>query len=67
MANINLVSFKLPPDHFTVLKALAAAEGITLSEYVRRVVSEGCQLEAKAAQLAEFFSSVDRVSDPVTS
>ena len=39
------VSFKLTPAHYTVLQALATAEGKTVSRFVRETVTESLDLE----------------------
>jgi len=45
MANTATVSFKLPPDRYAVLKALAEGQGKSLSELVRETVEWALDLE----------------------
>ncbi len=51
-----LVSFRLKPDHYAVLKALAGGQGTSLSEPVRETVEEALDLKSRAQQLQEFFA-----------
>ena len=56
MPNTATVSFKLPPDRYAVLKALADGRGKTLSELVRETVEWALELERRARLLKEFFA-----------
>ena len=56
MANTATVSFKLPPDRYAVLKALAEGQGKSLSELVRQTVEWALDLERRARLLKEFFA-----------
>ena len=55
MANTALVSFKLSPDHYAVLKAMAEGQGKSLSEMVRETVEYALDLDRQARLLQEFF------------
>ena len=63
MSNVATVSFKISPDHYTVLKALAAGHDLTVSEFVRDTVTSALNLDHKAAQLTDFFSNGVRISE----
>ena len=63
MSNVATVSFKLSPDHYTVLKALADSKGQTVSAFVRDTVTDVHALHARAAELASFFSAANRNPD----
>ena len=53
--NTAIVCFKLPPDRYAVLKAMAEAQGKSLSELVRETVESALDLERQARLLHEFF------------
>ena len=55
MSNTALVSFKLPPDRYAVLKAIAEGQGKSLSELVREAVEYALDLDHQARLLKEFF------------
>lgn len=55
MSNTALVSFKLPPDRYAVLKAMAEAQGKSMSEMVREAVEYSLDLERQARLMREFF------------
>ncbi len=57
MNNSALVSFRLRPDRYAVLKALAEGENKSLSELVRETVEEALDLEERARQLRDFFAA----------
>ncbi len=56
MNNSALVSFRLKPDRYAVLKALAEGQNKSLSELVRETVEEALDLEERARQLREYFA-----------
>ena len=56
MSNVATVSFKLPPDYYTVLKAIAAGKSTTVSELVRDTVIMSLDLDLKAAAITSFLS-----------
>ena len=60
-SNIATVSFKLTPAHYTILQALAAAEGKRVSTLVRETVVESLDLEHQAQRLQTLFTK--EVSD----
>ena len=35
MSNTALISFKIGPEHYAVLKAMAASQNVSLSQFVR--------------------------------
>ncbi len=47
MPNTAMVSFKLPPDRYAVLKAMAEAQGKSLSEMSRETVKWALGLESQ--------------------
>ncbi len=49
-----LISFRLTPDRYAVLKALAGAQRKSLSELVRETLEEALDLEEQARQLQEY-------------
>lgn len=51
-----IVSFRLEPDRYAVLQALADGEGKSLSELVRETVEEALDLDERTRQLREFFA-----------
>ena len=57
MSNVATVSFKVAPEHYAVLKALAEGEGITISQLVRRTVEGTLELERKVERLAALFAA----------
>ena len=63
MSNTATISFKIKPDYYTLLRAMAAGEGVSLSEYVRDAVIESKQLEIKAQALSSFFSQDNQKSE----
>lgn len=52
-----LVSFRVTPERYALLKALADAQGKSLSELVRDTVEEALDLEERARELQEYFAS----------
>ncbi len=56
MNNSALVSFRLKPDRYAVLKALAEGQNESLSELVRETVEEALDLKGRARQLEEYFA-----------
>lgn len=63
MSNVATVSFKLSPEQYTVLRALASSTGKSTSEFVRDIVSETLDLDRKIVQLGVFFSDPFRESE----
>ena len=55
MSNTAIVSFKLPPDRYAVLKAMAEGQGRSMSEMVREAVEEALDLDRQARLMREFF------------
>ena len=55
MSNTALVSFKLAPDRYAVLKAMAEGQGKSLSEMVRETVEYALDLDRQARLMREFF------------
>ena len=56
MSNVATVSFKISPDRYTVLRALAEGEGVSVSAFVRRTMQEALDLERKAEHLTAPFA-----------
>ena len=57
MSNVATVSFKVAPEHYAVLKALAEGEGITISQLVRQTVQSELDLDRKVERLAALFAA----------
>ena len=55
MSNVATVSFKLAPERFTVLRAMAESRGLTLSEFVRETVVEVLDLDEQARIMQSFY------------
>jgi len=62
MPNTALVSFKLEPDRYAVLKAMAEGQGKSLSEMVRETVEYALDLDRQARLMEEFFRQVAQES-----
>jgi predicted DNA-binding protein len=60
MSNTAIVSFKVAPEQYTVLKAMAASKGKSLSELVRETVEEALDLEAQMERVALLFAGATR-------
>ena len=58
--NIATVNFKLTPAHYTILQALATAEGKTISHFVRETITESLDLERQAQRLHLLLAGVER-------
>ena len=55
MSNTAIVSFKLAPDRYAVLKAMAEGQGKSMSEMVRETVEWALDLDRQARLMREFF------------
>ena len=62
MANVATVSFKLSPEHFAVLRALARAENKSVSAFVRELVAEVLDLDAQAERLMALFAAAEQTA-----
>ena len=49
------ISFKIAPDYYAVVKAMAAGQGKSVSEFVRETVEGALELEREAERLAALF------------
>ena len=56
MSNTALVSFKIAPEHYAVLKAMAESQQKSLSQFVRETVELALDLDEQARLLAAFFA-----------
>ena len=56
MSNTATVTFRISSEQFTVLKALAAAARMPLSQFVRETVEEALELERQMERLTAFFA-----------
>ena len=56
MSNVATVSFKISPDRYAILRALAEGEGVSVSALVRRTVQEALDLERKGEHLTAPFA-----------
>ena len=57
------ISFKLAPDYYAVVKAMAAGRGKSVSQFVRETLEEALDLEAQAERLTAVFSEVEAALD----
>jgi predicted DNA-binding protein len=55
MSRSATVSFKLAPEHYTLLKAMALAEGRSISEFLRELVVEVLELDTQFEALTAMF------------
>jgi hypothetical protein len=53
MANTALVSFKVRPEHYTIIKAIALSRHTTVSSLVRQTVREALDPDGKLEQIVE--------------
>lgn len=60
MANVATVSFKLSPERYAVLKAMAMAEAASVSAFVRELVVEVLELDSEMERLAALYAQVGR-------
>jgi uncharacterized protein (DUF1778 family) len=56
MSNTAIISFKVAPDQYAVLKAMASSQHKSLSQFVRETVEQALDLESQARLLASFFA-----------
>ena len=56
MSNVATVSFKLSPEQYAVLRAMALSESKSVSWFVREVVSEALDLDRQIERLASLFA-----------
>jgi predicted DNA-binding protein len=56
MSNSALVSFKVAPERYAVLKAMAESREQTLSEFIRETLEQALDLDRQARLLATFFA-----------
>jgi hypothetical protein len=56
MSRSATVSFKLTPEHYTLLKAMALAEGHSVSEFLRELVIDVLELDSQLELLAGLFA-----------
>ena len=56
MSNVATVSFKIAPDRYAILKAMAEGEGVSVSRFVRETVEGALELERKVELLAAVFA-----------
>ena len=63
MSNSALVSFKIEPDHYTVLKAMATSKEQSLSQFVRETIVQALELDHYARMLGDYFQQVAKAFD----
>jgi uncharacterized protein (DUF1778 family) len=56
MSNSALVSLRIAPEHYAVVKAMADSREQTLSEFVRDTLEQALDLDHQARLLAAFFA-----------
>ena len=59
-SNITTVTFKLTPAYYTVLHAMATAEGKGVSTFVRETIVESLDLEHQAQRLRLMLQGMER-------
>ena len=57
------ISFKLAPDYYAVVKAMAAGRGKSVSQFVRETLEEALDLDAQSDRLVTVFLEVDAALD----
>ena len=55
MSNVATVSFKIAPDRYAILKAMAQGEGLSVSQFVRETVERALELERQVERLSALF------------
>ena len=55
MSNVATVSFKIAPDRYAILKAMAQGEGLSVSQLVRETVERALELERQVVRLSALF------------
>ena len=63
MSNVATVSFKIAPDRYAVLKAMAAGEGLSVSQFVRETVEQALELERQMERLAALFAGGEEATN----
>jgi uncharacterized protein (DUF1778 family) len=56
MSNVATVSFKIAPDRYAIVKAMAAGEGLTVSQFVRETVERALELDRQVERLSALFA-----------
>jgi len=56
MSNVATVSFKIAPDRYAILKAMAAGEGLSVSQFVRETVDRALDLDRQVERLSTLFT-----------
>ena len=57
MSNVMTVSLKMAPEHYTVVKAMALSQGLTVSAFLRETIQEALDLDRQMERLASVFSA----------
>ena len=56
MSNVATVSFKIAPDRYAILKAMAASQGLSVSQFVRETVERALDLDQQVERLSTLFT-----------
>lgn len=64
MSNVATVSFKIAPDRYAILKALATSQGLTVSQFLRQTVEDALDLEQQVERLVDFFGGREAAGLP---
>ena len=56
MSNVATVSFKIAPDRYAILKAMAASQDLSISQFVRETVERALDLDQQVERLATLFA-----------
>lgn len=51
-----MISFKLEPDYYAVVKAMATSRGKSVSEFVRETVERALDLDVVSRRFASFVA-----------
>jgi hypothetical protein len=55
-SNTATVSFKLTPEYYALLRAMAGAQGKTVSMYVREVLCEALDMKGQVDRLTAMYA-----------
>ena len=56
MGKTATVSFKMAPERYALVQAMAQGQGLSLSEFVRQTVEGALELERQLERLAALFA-----------
>jgi hypothetical protein len=59
VSNSTPISFRIAPEHYAILRAMADARGRSISNLVRETVVEALELDRQLEQLASLFGATE--------